>query len=88
MAGMSGIGKLDRKYCYYSCGNRKHGCKKRNVDKLTLEDRVVATCQAMLTDENIDKISAMLAVACEESRRLDIQAAAFSDSILSKYVII
>lgn len=68
MAGMSGISKLDRKYCYYSCGNRKHGCKKRNVDKLSLEDRVIVTCQAMLTNENIDKISAMLAAACEESQ--------------------
>lgn len=69
MAGMSGIGKLGRKYCYYACNNaRKQACHKKNVDKLTLEDMVVKTCQAMLTDENIDSIAAMLAAACEESR--------------------
>lgn len=69
MAGMSGIGKLGRKYCYYACNNaRKHTCKKKSVDKLTIENRVVLISQSLLTDEVIHEIAVNLAAACKESQ--------------------
>ncbi len=44
--------KLGRQYHYYNCKNaRKKKCKKKIVSKQLIEDRVVAECLKLLTDE-------------------------------------
>lgn len=68
MVGYSGTGKLGRQYHYYNCKNaRKKKCKKKIVSKQLIEDRVVAECLKLLTDENIAFIAKMVAEECNKS---------------------
>lgn len=67
MTGYSGTGKSGRKYCYYACKNaKKKSCHKKNESKEYLEDMIIADCKLLLTDENIEIISASVASACDK----------------------
>ena len=64
MVGYGGTGKSGRKYHYYNCKNaRKKKCQKKIVSKQYIEDRVVAECLKLLTDENIAFIAKMVVEA-------------------------
>ena len=61
-SGTSGTGKVHQ---YYVCKNRRHGCDKKNVAKLAIEDFVIDKCRQLLTDDNINKIAFEVAEACK-----------------------
>ena len=66
MTGYGGRGKSGKAYRYYACKNAKEKlCSKKIVNKQWIEDRVVSECRKLLTDSNIEKISAAVATACE-----------------------
>ena len=66
MVGYSGKSQSGAKYCYYACKNaKKKLCEKKTVKKDYIEDMVVKTCHAMLTDKNIERISKEVANACQ-----------------------
>ena len=66
MVGYSGKGKSGAKYCYYACKNaKKKLCEKKTVNKDYIENKVVVTLQALLTDKNIETISKEVAKACQ-----------------------
>ena len=66
MTGYGGTGKSGKAYHYYACKNaKKKLCRKKVVNKETIEDRVVSECYKLLTDKNIEKIAAAVAAACE-----------------------
>ena len=68
MVGYGGTGKSGRQYHYYNCKNaRKKKCKKKIVSKRYIEDRVVAECLKLLTDENIAFIAKIVAEECNKS---------------------
>ena len=68
MVGYGGTGKSGRQYHYYNCKNaRKKKCKKKIVSKQYIEDRVVAECLKLLTDENIAFIAKKVAEECSKS---------------------
>lgn len=68
MVGYGGTGKSGRQYHYYNCKNaRKKKCKKKIISKQYIEDRVVAECLKLLTDENIAFIAKMVAEECNKS---------------------
>lgn len=68
MVGYGGTGKSGRQYHYYNCKNaRKKKCQKKIVSKQYIEDRVVAECLKLLTDENIAFIAKMVAEECNKS---------------------
>ena len=68
MVGYGGTGKSGRQYHYYNCKNaRKKKCQKKIVSKQYIEDRVVAKCLKLLTDENISFIAKMVAEECNKS---------------------
>ena len=66
MVGYSGKSMTGAKYCYYACKNaKKKLCKKKTVRKEYIEDLIVKTCHAMLTDHNIERIAREVAQACQ-----------------------
>lgn len=66
MTGYGGTGKSGTAYRYYACKNaKKKLCQKKVVGKQSIEDRVVSECRKLLTDNNIEKIAAAVAAACE-----------------------
>lgn len=68
MVGYGGTGKSGRQYHYYNCKNaRKKKCQKKIVSKQYIEDRVVAECLKLLTDENIAFIAKIVAEECNKS---------------------
>ena len=84
MTGYGGTSKSGRSYFYYSCKNaRKRLCNKKIVDKQTIEDKVVAECWNLLTDETIAKTAQAVFNACQrdydsstlKSLRRDLKAA-------------
>jgi len=67
MTGISGTSKTGAIHNYYTCNGRKRKrCSKKNVTKDYIEDLVVNLARAQLTDENIQKIAAAVAVQCEK----------------------
>lgn len=62
MAGEKGRSKNGKYHFYYTCQGRKkgHGCQKARARKEDMENFVVEKARAMLTDEMIDKICAMV----------------------------
>ena len=68
MVGYGGTGKSGRQYHYYNCKNaRKKKCRKKIVSKQYIENRVIAECLKLLTDENIAFIAKMVAEECNKS---------------------
>ena len=62
MTGYGGTGKV---YHYYTCKNaKKRLCEKKIVHKEVIENKVVATCRKLLTDDNIKRISEASDVVC------------------------
>lgn len=69
MTGISGTGHHGKVYRYYECkGNKKHGCKKKRVQKDYIEDLVVAQCRKMLTTKNIDRIAKEVSALCQKDK--------------------
>ena len=67
MVGYSGTSQTGTMYHYYICKNaRKKQCKKKVVGKQAIENRVVAECRKLLTDQNIQKIAESVAAACKD----------------------
>lgn len=66
MIGYGGTSKTGKKYHYYTCKGAKKGkCKKKVVNKQQIEDRVIAECMKLLTDDCIERIAKAVAAACE-----------------------
>ena len=73
MTGVSGKGKMGKKYFYYQCAtNRKDkSCKKRTVNKSYIEELVITETRKLLTRDNIDKIASEVVRLCEQERNTD-----------------
>ena len=68
MVGYGGTSKSGQQYHYYACKNaKKKRCKKKIVSKKLIEDRVIAECLKLLTDENIAFIAKTVAEKCNKS---------------------
>lgn len=68
MVGYGGTGKTGKRYRYYQCKQSgKKGCDKKIVDKEYIEDRVIAECLKMLTDDKIGYIAKRVAEECAKS---------------------
>lgn len=68
MVGYSGTSKTGRQYHYYICKNaRKKKCAKKIVSKQWIENRVIAECLKLLTEDNITFIAKMVAEECCKS---------------------
>ena len=66
MIGYGGTGKSGKAYYYYACKNaKKKLCKKKIVDKQTIEERVITACLSLLTESNIKKIAKAVADICK-----------------------
>lgn len=66
MIGYGGTGKSGKAYHYYACKNaKKKLCHKKVVGKEYIEERVISTCQKLLTDSNIKRISVEVANICK-----------------------
>lgn len=66
MIGYGGTGKSGKVYHYYACKNaKKKLCKKKIVDKQTIEERVITACLSLLTESNIKKIAKAVADICQ-----------------------
>ena len=75
MTGFSGTAKSEKVYRYYTCnggkkiiGVTKNNCKKKMVGKDYIEDLVIAECQKLLTDKNIEKIAKEVVAVCEAEK--------------------
>ncbi len=67
MVGYGGTSKNGHQYHYYNCKNaRKKKCHKKIVHKEYIENRVIAECLKMLTDENIAFIAKMNSEECKK----------------------
>ena len=73
MTGVSGKGKVGKKYFYYQCvTNRKDkSCKKKTVNKSYIEDLVITETRKLLTRDNIDKIASEVVRLCEQERNTE-----------------
>lgn len=59
MTGISGTSQNRKLHHYYTCnGKKEHKCNRKNVKKDYIEDLVIANARMILTDENIEEISA------------------------------
>ena len=68
MVGYGGTSKTGKQYHYYICKEaRKKRCDKTIVGKKKIEDRVIAECLKLLTDENIKFIAKKVAEECNKS---------------------
>ncbi len=66
MIGYGGTGKSGKVYHYYACKNaKKKLCKKKIVDKQTIEERVIKACLSLLTESNIKRIAKAVADICK-----------------------
>ena len=64
MTGYGGTGKSGRAYYYYACKNaKKKLCRKKIVNKETIETRVVLECHKLLTEKNIKRLAKSVADA-------------------------
>ena len=67
MTGYGGTGKSGKHYYYYACKKaKKHQCQKKIIDKTEIENRVVAACLGLLTDESIAFIAKKVAEECDK----------------------
>lgn len=67
LTGTSGTGRNGTVHYYYGCnGKRTKKCKKKNVKKHEIENLVISLCRALLTDDNIDKISEKVYDICQK----------------------
>lgn len=69
MTGVSGKSKNRNRYRYYSChhvADKSPTCKKKNVPKNYIEDKVVNDCYSLLTDENIELIAERVVALSED----------------------
>ena len=73
MTGISGKGKMGKKYYYYQCvtNRRDKSCKKKTVSKGYIEDLVITETRKLLTKENIDRIAAEVVKLCEQERNTE-----------------
>ena len=68
MVGYGGTSKSGKLYSYYMCKTaRKKKCDKKIISKALIEDRVIAECLKMLTDEKICFIAQKVSEACNNS---------------------
>ena len=68
MVGYGGTSKSGKLYSYYMCKTaRKKKCDKKIISKALIEDRVIAECLKMLTDEKIRFIAQKVSEACNNS---------------------
>ena len=68
MVGYGGTSKTGKQYHYYICKEaRKKRCDKTIVGKKKIEDRVIAECLKLLTDDNIKFIAQKVAEECNKS---------------------
>ena len=73
MTGISGKGKMGKKYHYYQCvtNRRDKSCKKKTVSKDYIEDLVIIETRKLLTKENIDRIATEVVRLCEQDKNTD-----------------
>lgn len=73
MTGISGKGKMGKKYHYYQCvtSRRDKSCKKKTVSKDYIEDLVIIETRKLLTKENIDRIATEVIRLCEQDKNTD-----------------
>lgn len=68
MVGYGGTSKTGRQYHYYNCKKAKRKkCRKKIVSKQYIENRVIAECLKLLTDENIAFIVQKVAEECNKA---------------------
>ena len=68
MVGYGGTSKTGKQYHYYICKEaRKKRCDKTIVGKKMIEDRVIAECLKLLTEDNIKFIAQKVAKECSKS---------------------
>ena len=68
MVGYGGTSKSGKPYHYYMCKKaRKKKCDKKIVNKTYIEDRVIAECLKMLTEDKIRFIAQQVSEACNNS---------------------
>ena len=68
MVGYGGTSKTGKQYHYYICKEaRKKRCDKTIVGKKKIENRVIAECLKLLTDENTHFIAQKVAEECHKS---------------------
>lgn len=68
MVGYGGTNKTGKQYHYYICKEaRKKRCDKTIVSKKKIEDRVIAECLKLLTDDNIKFIAQKASKECSKS---------------------
>ena len=60
ITGVSGTSRTGEKHYYYKCFGYKQGCKKKNIQKILIEDAVIEDTLKLLDDEVIDNISKAL----------------------------
>lgn len=66
MIGYGGTSKSKKQYHYYICKQaRKKNCDKKIVSKTYIEDRVIAECLKILTDDKMKIIAQKVAEACK-----------------------
>ena len=68
MIGVSGFGKLGKKYCYYTCNGNKHGidCKKKPVSKDWIEKEVVRRTREECLNDRVIKVIVDAAMDLQE----------------------
>lgn len=73
MTGISGKGKMGKKYYYYQCitNRRDKSCKKKTVSKGYIEDLVIAETRKLLTRDNIERIATEVVRLCEQEKNTD-----------------
>lgn len=68
MIGYGGTSKSKKQYHYYICKQaRKKTCDKKIVSKTYIEDRVIAECLKILTDDKMKIIAQKVAEACKSA---------------------
>ena len=66
MVGYAGTSKSKKLYHYYACKQvRKKNCDKKIVSKTYIEDRVIAECLKLLTEDKMKIIAKKVADACK-----------------------
>ncbi len=70
ITGVTGTSKNKNSYHYYQCSGkrRKEGCRKRNVNKEHIENRVISETKKLLTNKKIDEIAKQVIALCEKER--------------------
>lgn len=69
LTGTCGTSRNGTVHNYYTCnGRKKHGCKRKNIQKDYIEDIVVKEAKEILTDENINKIAENVCKLAEKEK--------------------